>query len=244
MQRRPQPRIGEALVIAVIMLRRHVDGGERAGAERLDLGRTNPWSALGRRPGRWSRPRWRRNSLTIGNSAAASPPAIGSSGCARATRLETTTTFTMTPPVSAVVDTAWGAVCSLRCAAAKTPVIQTGLVPADCGFPEPALAELFEASCGTAVGSRASGFRIGDGREQAHFGVPGIQPRVLHDDRHVGLEHRRIVGVARDRRRVVEIVEAQMQRAPRRDRDPIRADRLAIGEKDGDATCAPPYRRR
>src|ERR1700733_13316914 len=37
------------------------------------------------------------DSLTIGIRAAASPPAIGSSGCARATRLETTTTFTMTP---------------------------------------------------------------------------------------------------------------------------------------------------
>ena len=38
MQRRPQARIGEALVIAEIMLRRHVDGGQRAGAERLDPG--------------------------------------------------------------------------------------------------------------------------------------------------------------------------------------------------------------
>src|SRR5580700_3666355 len=39
MQRRPQARIGKALVIAEIMLRRHVDGGQRAGAERLDLGK-------------------------------------------------------------------------------------------------------------------------------------------------------------------------------------------------------------
>src|ERR1700730_504539 len=36
------------------------------------------------------------DSLTIGIKAAASPPAIGSFGCARATRLETTTTFTAT----------------------------------------------------------------------------------------------------------------------------------------------------
>src|ERR1700728_951672 len=38
MQRRPQARVGEALVVAEIMLRRHVDGRQRAGAERLDLG--------------------------------------------------------------------------------------------------------------------------------------------------------------------------------------------------------------
>ena len=60
MQRRPQARIGKALVIAEIMLRRHVDGRQRAGAERLDPGER----ILGLRGiaghGRWSRPRWRR----------------------------------------------------------------------------------------------------------------------------------------------------------------------------------------
>src|SRR5580704_10090406 len=54
------------------------------------------------------------DSLTIGIRAAASPPAIGSSGFARATRLETTTTFTMTPPVSAVSTTGLGALCSIK----------------------------------------------------------------------------------------------------------------------------------
>jgi hypothetical protein len=37
-------------------------------------------------------------SLTIGRRAAAKPPANGSSGFARATRFDTTTTFTGTPP--------------------------------------------------------------------------------------------------------------------------------------------------
>ena len=80
MQRRPQRRIGEAFVIAAIMLRRHVDGGQRAGAERLDPGERIFAFARRRWLGRWSRPRWRRNPCTIGNSAAASPPATGSSG--------------------------------------------------------------------------------------------------------------------------------------------------------------------
>src|ERR1700726_2846344 len=55
------------------------------------------------------------DSLTIGISAAASPPAIGSSGCARATRLETTTTFTVTPPVYGV-STGLSALCSINAA--------------------------------------------------------------------------------------------------------------------------------
>ena len=37
MQRRPQGRVGEALIEAAIMFGRHVDSRERAGAERLDL---------------------------------------------------------------------------------------------------------------------------------------------------------------------------------------------------------------
>ena len=38
MQRRPQRGIGKSLVIAAIMLRRNVDGGKSATAERLDFG--------------------------------------------------------------------------------------------------------------------------------------------------------------------------------------------------------------
>ena len=39
MQRRPQSGVGKALVVAAVMLRRHVDGRKRAAAERLDLGK-------------------------------------------------------------------------------------------------------------------------------------------------------------------------------------------------------------
>src|SRR6516164_2774216 len=76
-------------------------------------------------------------------------------------------------------------------------------------------------------------FRIGNGRQQRHFGAARIEPRVLHDDRNVRFEHRGVVGVARDRLRVVEIVEAQMQRAPGGDGHAVRADRLPVGEEDG-----------
>jgi hypothetical protein len=49
---------------------------------------------------------------TIGNSAAASPPATGSSAWTRATRLETTTTLTGTPPHFGVWVTAAERLCS------------------------------------------------------------------------------------------------------------------------------------
>ena len=95
MQRRPQRRIGKAFVIAAVMFRRHVDGGERAGAERLDPRERIPARAS---PGWPLEPtQIAPESCTIGNSAAARPPATGSSGLARATRLDTTTTFSGTP---------------------------------------------------------------------------------------------------------------------------------------------------
>jgi len=56
---------------------------------------------------------------------------------------------------------------------------------------------------------------------------------MLHDNRHIGFKHRRIGRVAWNRPRIFEIVEAQMQRAARGNRDPIGTDGLAIGEKDG-----------
>ena len=43
-------------------------------------------------------------------------------------------------------------------------------------------------------------------------------------------EHRSIVGVARQRLRIDQIVEAKMQGAARPDGDPIGPDRLAIGK--------------
>ena len=57
---------------------------------------------------------------------------------------------------------------------------------------------------------------------------------MLNDDRNIRLEHRRKVGVARNRRRFREIVKAQMQRAPGRHRNPVGADRIAVGEEDGE----------
>ena len=65
---------------------------------------------------------------------------------------------------------------------------------------------------------------------------------MLHDDRDVGFEYRGIVGVARDRLRVVEIIEAQVQRAAGGDGHAVRADRLPVGEenRDRDARVALP----
>src|SRR3954447_23967716 len=57
--------------------------------------------------------------------------------------------------------------------------------------------------------------------------MSGIEPGVLQDDRHVRFEYRGVVGIARDRRRVVEIVETQMQASGVRQRsgDTGRRDR-------------------
>src|SRR5262245_40790250 len=77
-----------------------------------------------------------------------------------------------------------------------------------------------------------SALRIGNGGEQGDLRAARIEPRVLHDDRHVGFEHRGVVGVERNRLGILEIVEPQVKRAPRRDDNAVGADRLAIGEED------------
>src|SRR5690242_16896009 len=66
--------------------------------------------------------------------------------------------------------------------------------------------------------------------------MPRIESCVLHDDRLVGLDYRREVGVARHRGRIGQVVEAQMQGAPRADRYGVGTDRIAILEvkRDGD----------
>ena len=61
-----------------------------------------------------------------------------------------------------------------------------------------------------------------------------IKPGVLNDDRNVGFENGRIIRVAGDGRGLFEIIETQMQRAPRRDCNAIRSDWLPIGEEYGD----------
>src|SRR5215831_17017170 len=89
---------------------------------------------------------------------------------------------------------------------------------------------------------RALALRVGNCRQKCDFGAARIEPRVLHDDRNVGFEYRGIVGVARDRLRVVEIIEAQVQRAAGGDGHAVRAGRLAVGEENGnrDARLALP----
>src|SRR4029077_9562049 len=68
--------------------------------------------------------------------------------------------------------------------------------------------------------------------------MSGIEPGVLQDDRHVRFEYRGVVGIARDRRGVVEIVETQMQRPACGNGQAIRADGIAITKKIVIVTCA------
>src|SRR5215216_265886 len=79
-----------------------------------------------------------------------------------------------------------------------------------------------------------SALRVGNGRQQRYLGPARIEPRVLHHDRYVRLEHRGIVGVERDWLGVFQIVEAQMKGPPRRDDDPVRTCRVPVGEIDGE----------
>src|ERR1700754_546582 len=81
---------------------------------------------------------------------------------------------------------------------------------------------------------RRSAFRISHGGQQRNFGMPGIEPGVLQDDRHIRFEYRGVVGIARDRRGVVEVVETQMQRSACGNSQPVRADGIAISEKNRD----------
>src|SRR5262249_35649325 len=53
-----------------------------------------------------------------------------------------------------------------------------------------------------------SSFRVGDRRQKRDFRASRIESRVLNDDWHVRLEYRGIVGIARNRLRVVEIIKA------------------------------------
>ncbi len=57
---------------------------------------------------------------------------------------------------------------------------------------------------------------------------------MLDHDRHIRFEHRRVIGIAGNRSRILEVVEAQMQRAARRNSDVVGSDRFAVREKDGD----------
>src|SRR5919199_1198730 len=70
---------------------------------------------------------------------------------------------------------------------------------------------------------------IGDRGEKRERLLARVEPGVLDDDGHVGLEQGGIIRVARDRRGVLEVVEAHMQRAPRRHRHLVRPYRVAVG---------------
>src|SRR5215831_5379615 len=87
---------------------------------------------------------------------------------------------------------------------------------------------------GNQRGDSRSNFRIGNRGQKRDLGTPRVEPRVLNDDGNVGFEYGGIVSVARNRLRVVEIVEAQVQSPPRRDGDAVRADRIAVGEENSD----------
>jgi hypothetical protein len=54
--------------------------------------------------------------------------------------------------------------------------------------------------------------REGDGAEQRRLGLPRVEPRVLHDDGHVGLDDAGVVGRERDGLRVAQVVEGQVVR--------------------------------
>src|SRR5579862_4402421 len=178
------------------------------------------------------------DSLTIGISAEANPPAIGSSVFARATRLETTTTLTGRSPGWCVrlTDSApVGSGCAAN--AAKMPRKRF-----EFRFFSTILIRNARYLANNATNSAPatnpvtfSGFSVSRRGQQADFGVARIKTRMLHDNRNVRLEDRRIIGVARNRRGIFEVVEAKMQRAPRRHGDAIRSDRLAIGKKYRDA---------
>src|SRR6516165_9941255 len=55
--------------------------------------------------------------------------------------------------------------------------------------------------------SLSSAFGVGAGRQERELGAARIEPRVLHDDGHVGLEDGGIVGVARNGLRVFKVIE-------------------------------------
>src|SRR4051794_16351604 len=90
------------------------------------------------------------------------------------------------------------------------------------------------AICGGSPGYGRSALGVSHGRQQGDFGVPGIEPRMLDNYWNVGFEHGGVIRISGDLLRVGEIVEAQMQGSPRRDRDAEWPDRLPVGKEDCD----------
>lgn len=75
---------------------------------------------------------------------------------------------------------------------------------------------------------------IGDGAQESVGRLPRIEPRLLHDDRPVGLDQRSIGRVPRHALRIVQIVEAQMHGSAGRNRKPVRARGLSVGKEQRD----------
>lgn len=71
---------------------------------------------------------------------------------------------------------------------------------------------------------------MGDRGDDAVGRLPCIQPRVLHDDRLVGFNEGGKAGAARHRRRILQVVEAQVTGASRRHGDPAGTHRITVFE--------------
>src|SRR5262245_4718909 len=76
--------------------------------------------------------------------------------------------------------------------------------------------------------------RVRHGGEERVRRLSRVEPGVLHDDRHVGADHARVIGAPGNRLRILELVEADVPRPHRGYGHPVGADRIAAGEEDRD----------
>jgi len=70
--------------------------------------------------------------------------------------------------------------------------------------------------------------------QQCIFCLARVQSGVMHDNRRVGFDHARKIRIARNRFRILKIIETQMSCPTRRDGESIGSNRLAICIKDRD----------
>src|SRR5215212_10024585 len=78
------------------------------------------------------------------------------------------------------------------------------------------------------LGPRISVGGEGHGGQKRVLGLARVEPRVLYDDRHIRLDHARVVGLARDGLGVVKVVETDVNGAPCGHGDAVGPDRLAV----------------
>src|ERR687887_2151008 len=74
---------------------------------------------------------------------------------------------------------------------------------------------------------------VGNGGKQGVRRLTRVEPRVLDDDRDVGADHARVVGVGRKPLGIRKLVEAQVPGAAWRNLDPVGASRITILEVHG-----------